>query len=405
MSMPLSERLRPYKHALFRFVAMRWLQWRQLRHPHGTPGVRRVATSTFEYVRHLAPREPGEAYRAVETITSTAPPPAKTLGTSRLTAKADAAAREMFVARLDNVRVLGETGHVVTRDGTLLADVSFQFPATCYADSAWAELDGPYESARQLSGTACLMTSKWAGVNYFHFLFELLPRREMIRRSGMEPETIDHFIVNPPLESHLPSAVYWEGLERCGIVREKAVGCEANSAFQVSHLIAPSTLHGTAHLRPWVCEWLNQTFARETRTGRRRVRLYVGRDNAHTRRLTNQAEILAMVLLPRGFETVRWEGHSIRQQAALYANADVVVGVNGAALTNLVFCAPGTRVIVLHYPTYISRYFYELCYTRGLDYYYLVGETTTPLKPGEYNRDYAVNPAALAELLEIAGVN
>jgi hypothetical protein len=71
----------------------------------------------------------------------------------------------------------------------------------------------------------------------------------------------------------------------------------------------------------------------------------------------------------------------------------------------LVFCRPGTRVIVLHYPIYLSRYFYELCYTCGLEYYYLMGDSDPPLKPGEYNRDFLVSPAALAQILNLAAVS
>lgn len=392
--------LRPYRRAVFHFLTLCKLRRSLADNPHA-PNIRRVVTDTRTYLcRTRAPRERARAYTGIDSLTPPLPPPAKTLGESRLTAAPFWFSREAFVVRLDEVRVLGEWGHVLTRDGTLLADVSFETPVNWHLDDAWRRLVRLREPGPPLGGTSCLLMAKWGGFNYFHFLFELLPRCEMVRRSGIALETIDHFIVNRP-ESH----VFREGLEECGVVWERVLFCDDSTVFEVEHVIAPSTLRGKGHLSRWVCDWLNQAFTPKTGLRRKAVRLYVGRDDAGTRRLTNQEEILEQVLLPLGFEPVRWSGEGIGEQAARFATADVVVGVNGAALSNLVFCAPGTRVIVIHYPVYLSRYFYELSYTCGLDYYYLVGETTAPLSRYEHNRDYFVNPAALAALLKVAGVN
>ena len=46
-----------------------------------------------------------------------------------------------------------------------------------------------------------------------------------------------------------------------------------------------------------------------------------------------------------GFETVYVEGMSIRDQILLFQSAAFIVGAHGAALSNLLWCAPGTRVL------------------------------------------------------------
>jgi capsular polysaccharide biosynthesis protein len=218
----------------------------------------------------------------------------------------------------------------------------------------------------------------------------------MIRRSGIELDSIDHFIVNP-----LQSSAYREVLNELGVAQDRELFCGPSSVFNVRHLIAPSTLRGTAHQRKWLCDWLNETFAPDGKSLSRAVRLYVGRDDAQTRRVTNQAEIIERVLAPLGFESVVLNGRSIREQAALFSKADVVVGVNGAALSNLVFCKPGTTVIVLHHPIHLSRFFFELSHTVGLDYFGLTGEAPMP---ADFTSDYVVSPESLAALLNFAGV-
>lgn len=396
----LKQRLRPYKYALFRFIALSVLYWRRLTGIQTEPVIRRISLDSRRYLaRKLAPSELVEAYCAIDSAQPFSPPPAKTIGQTRLTAPPPSMYREMFVVHLADVRVLGEAGHILTQDGTLLADISFRAPATFFANDSWSSVCAPHKRPEPLAGTTCLLTSKWAGYNYFHFMFELLPRCEMVRRSGIDLDAIAHFIVSP-----MSAKLYSDTLQELGVARGRMLICEEDSAFDVQSVIAPSTLRDTGHLRPWVCRWLNETFGK-SEPNRKRTRLYAGRDDATSRRLTNQAEILEQLLAPLGFQSVRWDGGSIREQAALFADAEIVIGVNGAALANLVFCAPGTRVIVLHHPLYLSRYFYELCHTCGFDYYYLVGETQTPLKPDERGSDYFVSPATLAALLKLAGVN
>lgn len=402
----IKSRFRPYKHALLRLASLQLLRLRRLTHNHNTPRIERISTDTQRLLsptltpRPLAPVGDARPYLTMDSAGQFPAPPAKTLGPSRLTTDARTMYPARFVVRLANVRVLGEAGHVVTSDGTLLADISFQNPATCYSDTAWADLSKPHQPAERLAGTTCHLISKWGSYNYFHFLFELLPRCEMIRKSGVDFDGIDQFLLNPLL-----SDIYWQGLSEFGIVPERVRLCEADSTFQVSDLIAASTLRSTGHMRNWVCEWLRETFAPAKKNPRAPVRLYLGRDDAKTRRLTNQPEILQEILEPLGFESVKWEGGSIREQAARFANAEIVVAVNGAALSNLVFCKPGTRVLVFHYPTYLSRFYYELCHTLGLDFYYIVGETTTPIKAGDYTSDYFVSPDRLKALLKLAQVN
>ena len=51
------------------------------------------------------------------------------------------------------------------------------------------------------------------------------------------------------------------------------------------------------------------------------------------------------VVNARGFETVTLDGRTVSEQAQLIAEASIIVGLHGAALTNLVFGAPGTIVV------------------------------------------------------------
>ena len=68
-------------------------------------------------------------------------------------------------------------------------------------------------------------------------------------------------------------------------------------------------------------------------------RLYVTRQGTSRRRIANHDELLA-TLTRHGFCQVAPEHLSVREQIALFGQAEAVIGVHGAGLTNAVFSAP-----------------------------------------------------------------
>jgi capsular polysaccharide biosynthesis protein len=60
-----------------------------------------------------------------------------------------------------------------------------------------------------------------------------------------------------------------------------------------------------------------------------------------------------------------------------FAQAEIVVGPHGAALTDIVYCFPGTRVLELIPSDHVYPYFYTLASAAGLEYYCLPGTSTS----------------------------
>lgn len=64
------------------------------------------------------------------------------------------------------------------------------------------------------------------------------------------------------------------------------------------------------------------------------------------RNITNARQIEEL-LISKGFLVVEPERLTFAEQVGLFSNADVVVGATGAALANLIFCKPSTKVIIM----------------------------------------------------------
>jgi capsular polysaccharide biosynthesis protein len=86
-------------------------------------------------------------------------------------------------------------------------------------------------------------------------------------------------------------------------------------------------------------------------------RVYVTRK--HMRFVAN-AEQIEQIAKVAGFATYDLEGMTPRAQMALFRDAEFVIGPHGAGLANLLFCAPGTKVIELSPDSEFRPYFAQI---------------------------------------------
>lgn len=88
---------------------------------------------------------------------------------------------------------------------------------------------------------------------------------------------------------------------------------------------------------------------------------YKGQSYGATRRwLANMSDVASVL----GVEPVAIDNLSVVQQAALFRNADTIVAQHGAALANLYFCRPGTKIIEIGAGR--RRCYNAICSLRGL---------------------------------------
>ena len=73
-------------------------------------------------------------------------------------------------------------------------------------------------------------------------------------------------------------------------------------------------------------------------------RVLIVRCVANSRNIVNRAEMIE-ALKPFGFAAVQPEKLSFDEQALTFANAEIIVSEFGAAMTNVLFCNPATKVI------------------------------------------------------------
>lgn len=270
-----------------------------------------------------------------------------------------------FTVEIDGGTVVGNYGASLTPAHTLDYETSGYF-----AIAGWREhpifLRPALPRIEHVDGTLVSLTSPGSERNYFHFLFDVLPRWGILQESlpGFVP---DHLYVasNTGYQKQLLALAGLDGYDR--------VASEKHRAVSADHLLVPSMPNPEEIAPTWMVEWVRANLPAVSTADKPR-RIYITRGSApNTRRVVDEVNLWPL-LEQRGFVRIDPGTISVRDQIDHFAAADVIVGPHGAALSNLVFIKPGARVLELFAPSYVKRTFWTICTgIPDVHYQYLVG--------------------------------
>jgi hypothetical protein len=124
-----------------------------------------------------------------------------------------------------------------------------------------------------------------------------------------------------------------------------------------------------------------------------RNRIYISRDRAALRRFENEQEVQSL-MVSLDIAIIYLEELDISEQLYLFSQADLVVGMHGAGMANLVSSRPGTIVVEI-VPPGVAMYFHRICVGLNLRWNPHILESNA--LNAEY---YSIDCAALSERIK-----
>lgn len=255
---------------------------------------------------------------------------------------------------LNHVSVHGDySAYVLGNDFSLLGSLS---------QDVWAGKQHRFLSRlfvprmRHLAGVSVLLSSPEAEANYWHWLIDLLPKIQLLKESSVQWSAIDRFLVH---SKALPFQT--ASLVEAGIPVDKLHILDQSDWVSCERLIVPSLGPRPGETAAaWKIDALARMFPRQTFEPTTRIkRIFLSRRGASFRRIRN-FEAVSELVEKHWFTEIDSGSVSFREQRALFAGAEVVLGVHGAALTNLAFASPGLRVFELVASSWRPHYFASL---------------------------------------------
>ncbi len=302
-----------------------------------------------------------------------------------LASKVDRLVPDAGTLEAERLFIVGRHGTLCADDGTVLADHSWY---RGHVDQMSVPV-APHE-VKRLPGRCLSIASDFSTRNYCHFILDLLPRIELARLNGYMLSEFDWFIAGAP-NAHCRSV-----LRMLGMDPRQTVQPEDGIALEPGVLVAP-TFPGTRRAIPrWAVDYLRSHVGSTSQAQRR---LYIPRS---TRKPVNDDRLID-IAQSYGFEIYRPENDP-DGQIETFASAAVVVGAHGAALANLVFCRPGTRVLELVPTDHVFPYYFAIAEAADLEYAYLAGESLSVRADNEVGPspfDFRVDEASFREALRV----
>ncbi|MBE9041422.1 DUF563 domain-containing protein [Oscillatoriales cyanobacterium LEGE 11467] len=299
----------------------------------------------------------------------------------------------------------------ITAENRFIADLSPDFPILSpnhpdkHPSNHSILSQEALEPVREIDGTVAILSGLLNNV-YFHWMFDVLPRIELLHRSQLDLEEVDFYLtsIQHPFQK--------ETLKILNIANDKILQVESFSHIRAKKLVVPSFPGSISWMPPWTCNFLKHHFSENDFIEKSNFpkRIYISRNNSKIRRVINEREVMK-VLGEYGFICVTLETMSVREQAVMFSRADAIVAPHGSGLTNLAFCRSNTKVIEIFSPSYVYHCYWYISNLVNLEYYYLLGETLPGfylnklIYPAEQAEDIWIDPKKLRETIAFARIN
>jgi hypothetical protein len=282
---------------------------------------------------------------------------------------------------LKNARVVNENGVIISYDGRVFADFTFEFDKPIENHEVFKS----YINKPQIRRGCIATITSTGNTGYFHWIFESLPRLKLLEEVV---DDIDYLIVPYNLKRfHL------ETLNLLGFPEEKLLKINDGAHLLCERLFVPSI---PRQVPMWACEFLRDSFLPGDVAEPHRL-IYISRKDALYRKITNETEV-EDYLRGIGFEIVQMSGLTFLEQVKICAEARIVVAAHGAGLSNTVFCK-NAKILEFFPPSYINASFRILANQVGNEYYYILGVDVHGNSPPAW-RDYTVDMKAFEKTLE-----
>jgi Glycosyltransferase 61 len=279
----------------------------------------------------------------------------------------------------------------ITPSGTILVNNRYLL------DTDFGSLPGIVGFARkrqrfEVDGAIAPWSHTWA--TYYEFVIHILAKlcriKETMDLASWGAATICYPLLYTPYE---PEYLSMLGIGEVGVVDTRLVDVSARSIVIANLQSIKSRLPSPASLTA-----LRRAFRVEQPRQSRGVGLYLSRTRGERQTLNEEA--VRQLVSSFGLEIVDSIPVSVKEQIEMFREAPLIVSTHGSALTNLVWCAPGTRVIELFSRSFAPPMYAYISQVLGLNHSYLVDDADKRHHWTNMHKHIAVDIDSLARAIE-----
>ena len=229
---------------------------------------------------------------------------------------------------------------------------------------------------KKINGTLLSLLTGGAGNdNYWHWLFDVLPRIQIVSNI-IDINKIDFFLL-PNIEKNFQK----ETLNLLNIPHEKRLFSKKHRHIECDQIIStehPYVINNDApneiqNLPYWIINWLKKNLTKklDLKDINFPKKIYINRSDASPnikkyRKIINEDEIINEVE-KAGYKNIILSNFSLIDQMKYFFNASDIVGLHGAGFANFIFANPGSKIVEIK-PSHAGDIYKNLAKKCSLDY-------------------------------------
>ena len=255
------------------------------------------------------------------------------------------------IYKIKNARIFTDRNEnvAVIKNNIIVPEMSFQQSNGILRNAKYNSVikNGTNSFIKKIAGRVCNLNQGASGNNFFHFIFDILPKIYILK-SKINLTEINFFYVS--------NIKFWQIkiFNMIGIKNKKLLDSEkfnhiyANEIFSVEH---PWYEKGefqrqVKNIPRWIIDFNRKMFLKRSLKIATKKKIFLDRSSSNY----NHCQIenindIKNLLFRENFEIIQPEKKSFQNQIHIYKKASIILGAHGASFTNIIFCKPGTKII------------------------------------------------------------
>tara|TARA_B100000900_G_scaffold410328_1_gene427945 strand:- start:98 stop:1198 length:1101 start_codon:yes stop_codon:yes gene_type:complete len=206
---------------------------------------------------------------------------------------------------------------------------------------------GTNSFVKKISGCVFNLAQGGSGNNYFHFMFDIIPKI-FILKSKKDLSEIDFYYVSSPKKWQIKI------FNMIGIKYKQLLNSEiynhikANKIISVDHpwYYSGEIQNNVKNIPKWIINLHRGNFLKESSYIKSNKKIFLDRSGSEYNhcQIENLDEI-KILLKKNNFQILKPEKISLKKQIHIFKNASIIIGAHGASFTNIIFCKTATKII------------------------------------------------------------
>ena len=267
---------------------------------------------------------------------------------------------EYNVYTVNSARIYTDTinDSAIIKDNFVIKEPSFQIRDTKFEkiEKNIVFSKGTPRIKKTVKGTLfSLLTGGAGNNNYWHWLFDVLPRIKIFK-NVYNIEEVDYFLF-----PNLDKKFQLETIQLLGIPIKKCFSSLKYRHLQCDKIINtdhPYVIKNDAtseiqNLPTWIITWLKEVFTKNLNLDDNSFpsNFYIDRSDASPninkmRKIINEEEVISFVKSKK-YRVIRLSDFSFKDQIKLFHNAEKIIGLHGAGFANVIFSKSNLRMLEL----------------------------------------------------------